>query len=112
MAFNALCFLLFVFSLSSVVSASVTFRNELDSRSTSHQNTRKSQIISQLGPQLSSGAAITDANNGNLALATQRWQTFDNPNFFAAVQVASEADIIKTVCIQLLMLNSTLRNEL
>jgi hypothetical protein len=59
--------------------------------------TKRSQIRTELGPQLSSGAVIIDADGGDLKAATKRWQEFASPNFTAAVMVTNEQDIIATV---------------
>ena len=74
------------------------------STSIPHQHFRRSQIRSELGPLLSSDAVIVDAEGGNLTEATQRWQEFASPSFFAVVQVATESDIIQTVRLYMFIL--------
>lgn len=58
---------------------------------------RLSNIRGELGPKLSEDAVIIDAESGDMAAATKRWQLFASPSFQAVVQVAIENDIVETV---------------
>jgi hypothetical protein len=95
---RSLCLLpLLVLSLCSLAYSSEGFLGELSSKPILHRRFETSQIRSELGPLLSPGAVIVDADGGNLTEATQRWQQFASPSFNAVVQVATENDIIVTV---------------
>jgi hypothetical protein len=88
---------LLALSLYSIAYSSKSEFDQLGSAPAFHQNIRRSQIRTELGPLLSPGAVIIDAESGNLTAATERWQVFASPSFFAAVEVATELDIIQTV---------------
>lgn len=88
---------LLILSLCSLVYSSEAFLGEVTSTPIFHRHLKRSQIRNELGPLLSSGAVIVDAEGGDLAEATKRWQQFASPSFNAVVQVATEHDIIKTV---------------
>lgn len=88
---------LLVLSLCSLPSPSGAVLGSLDSSPVLHQHVERSQIRDELGPLLSPGAVIVDADGGNLTQATQRWQLYASPSFIAAVEVATENDIIETI---------------
>ncbi|CAI6270044.1 unnamed protein product [Periconia digitata] len=58
---------------------------------------RASNIRQELGPKLSKDAVIIDAESGDMAAATKRWQVFASPSFSAVVEVATENDIVETI---------------
>lgn len=55
-------------------------------------------ISKDLGPQLSPNAAIIFPGSTEFAVATDRDNQQDPPTFSVVVEVATEKDVIKTVC--------------
>lgn len=60
-------------------------------------STPRMDILSELGPSLSSNASIFLPGSQQFTNATTRWQVYDEPNITVVVQVATESDVQETV---------------
>ncbi|OJJ04867.1 hypothetical protein ASPVEDRAFT_86246 [Aspergillus versicolor CBS 583.65] len=62
-------------------------------RTPAQHNLTSTSIITQLGPMLSSDAAIYAHNDDRWENATSRWQSYSSPDFTVVVEAGTESDV-------------------
>lgn len=62
-------------------------------RTPAQHNLTSTSIITQLGPMLSSDAAIYAHNDERWENATSRWQSYSSPDFTVVVEAGTEDDV-------------------